>query len=148
MKSLKRAYNSTYDNEVGSLEASRGLQGVIRYLGSFQHQHWLPYDCDEASSTGDYMSSHILFEYGDGDLLKFFEFSPPSYSSEVQEFWRDLTRVVEALAEIQDIKKSGQSIGMYVHVILTLKLANKSRIHADIKPDNIISVGGNSSSPT
>jgi hypothetical protein len=136
MKSLARRFNPDYKNEVTNLMALKRAKavGVVRYLGSFKHPDWEPYqdapprydeipqrspesspvvhvtDSMSNAEEGPGRSScHIFFEYGDGDLLHLFECSPPSHPFEIQSFWHDLIRVVEALAEIHSLSIPDQS---------------------------------------
>ncbi|KAE9961977.1 hypothetical protein BLS_001043 [Venturia inaequalis] len=98
-------------------------EGMVQYLGDFT------YDEEDSHSR----TFNILLEYGELDLDEHFaEVRPPRLSSEIHEFWSDLFEVAKALEKFHNIEQKYDD-GRNQHI---------SGWHADVKPDNILSVRG------
>ncbi|KAH8807981.1 kinase-like domain-containing protein [Xylogone sp. PMI_703] len=128
LKAFRRDNHDLFTNEVEAFEALKGHEGMVRYLGKYVHEsRTLP----GASGASD-ETFNILLEYGDLDLDEYlFERLPPVLSSEILHFWSDLFEVSNAIKGVHNLKydKGGLPEEYYGW-------------HADIKPDNILSVNG------
>lgn len=94
--------------------------GMVQYLGAYSHRN-----------SEDLAEHSILLEYGDYDLAESFLFNPPVLAENVLEFWHNLFNVANALSKLHKLcrQRRGQ---------------NETYMgwHADIKPDNMLSVKG------
>ncbi|KAF2438416.1 hypothetical protein P171DRAFT_160681 [Karstenula rhodostoma CBS 690.94] len=96
-------------------------KGMIQCLGCYAI---LRATTDAESSP--FREMNILLEYGRFDLMGIFEHrNPPVNSPEIEEFWRSLIEVVDALRGIHDFKTQNDRYHGW---------------HNDIKPENIIVV--------
>lgn len=123
LKTFESASLSYWANEKQAFTAlqQQRNKGMIQCLGCYAI---LPGATDAYPSL--YREMNILLEYGRFDLMGIFEHrNPPVNSPEIEEFWRSLVEVVDALKGIHDFK------------------TQKDRYHGwhnDIKPENIIVV--------
>jgi hypothetical protein len=92
---------------------------------------------------------NILLEYGEFDLDEFFaEILPPVLQTELEAFWIELFEVADAVEGIHNLAVPTAGVvrhyyGYVPHphtLCLKTPLTHDTRWHADIKPDNILSV--------
>jgi len=119
LKTFKNNNKALYESEKGAFNALRGHEGMIQYLGYYAGEEGSP----ETVST-----CNILLEFGEFDLeVCFFTRLPPTLPTEIEEFWRSLFGVADALRKMHNFKQGKDEYHGW---------------HADIKPDNILSVEG------
>ncbi|KAF2843021.1 kinase-like protein [Patellaria atrata CBS 101060] len=100
---------------------------MVRYLGNFSHREPRP----EEDTTE--MTFNILLEYGDFDLEDYlYGTAQPIFPWEIINFWKSLFDVADAVEGIHNLKIPNGSGGFRKY----------NGWHADIKPDNILSVRG------
>jgi serine/threonine protein kinase len=92
---------------------------------------------------------NLLLEFGESDLEVFFgDHLPPVLQTEVEGFWKALFEVVDAVADIHDGKTDTGGVYeefeglVFTSQVLLPPQSHSFRCHADIKPENIISVRG------
>ncbi|KAL1606266.1 hypothetical protein SLS60_003668 [Paraconiothyrium brasiliense] len=128
LKTFESAQSSYWANEKQAfmvLQQQRN-KGMIQCLGYYAILRGATTDSHRYSSTSQFREMNILLEYGRFDLMGIFESRlPPVNSPEIEEFWRSLIEVVDALKGIHDFRtQNGRYHGW----------------HNDIKPENIIVV--------
>ena len=80
-------------------EHLQGQEGMIQYVGWFQHQ-----ELDDQGSAVAYFT--IVLEEADFDLNSAFRGqAPPNLPSEVEGFWESMVEVASALDSIQRLEK-------------------------------------------
>lgn len=122
LKTFEEGNKSLYENESKAFSGLRGHSGMVRYFGEYEHK-----EADTCKTT-----HNILLEYGEFDLDEFFaERLPPVLQTEVEEFWVKLFEVANALDGIHNLRTCTDGITQEYR-----------GWHADIKPDNILSVQG------
>ena len=78
---------------------------MIQCMGYYAILRGATTDASRSSSTSQFREMSILLEYGRFDLMGSFEVRlPPVNSPEIEEFWRSLIEVVDALKGIHDLK--------------------------------------------
>ncbi|KAG4441125.1 hypothetical protein IFR05_003415 [Cadophora sp. M221] len=138
---LKTFHDGNYDlfdNERRAFSGLKNHEGMVGYLG------WYSHVCDPPPSSSQHPSHtvaskvmektwNILLEYGDLDLEEYFlERLPPVFADEILGFWEDLFEVGGAIKGVHNLEYGkGELAEQYYGW------------HADIKPDNILSVNGN-----
>ncbi|KAL8946445.1 MAG: hypothetical protein Q9222_007160 [Ikaeria aurantiellina] len=139
LKTFEAGSMPLYKNEKEALHALRSHKGIVRCLADFSHvepnhsQHpkrsTLP-EFGEDGATRD--TFNLVLEFGEFDLDEFFaQRLPPVLQSETEEFWKALFDVADALEGIHNLRVVNNGI-----------LAEFYGWHADIKPDNILSIQG------
>ncbi|KAL8641612.1 MAG: hypothetical protein Q9226_008611 [Calogaya cf. arnoldii] len=128
-----------YDNERRAFEALREHKGMVQYLTGYTHAEKDTVDTGERSVPSGTQRDHstkntfnLLLEFGEFDLDEFFgQRNPPVLQDETDQFWRALFEVADALNGLHNLEVVTHG---YVREFFGL--------HADIKPDNILSVQG------
>ncbi|KAE9370120.1 kinase-like protein [Stipitochalara longipes BDJ] len=128
---LKTFHQSNYElfaNEVQAFKALKNHEGMVKYLGEYTHEDHRT----SGSAASLDKTFNILLEYGDLDLDEYFlERLPPVLPSEIMRFWKDLFEVSEAIKGVHNLKHGEEEFAEDYY-----------GWHADIKPDNILSVRG------
>ncbi|KAF1996467.1 hypothetical protein P154DRAFT_320396 [Amniculicola lignicola CBS 123094] len=110
----------TFEREASAYSKLDGSPGILRCYGTFEYEH---------ITTG--LTYNLLLEYADCDLNQYWENSaPPESTSEIESFYSSLHTVIEGLSNIHRVPRRNSSDPLLFGW------------HADIKPDNILSVGG------
>ncbi|KAL8855594.1 MAG: hypothetical protein Q9178_007786 [Gyalolechia marmorata] len=139
LKSFEDGSMNIYDNERRAFDALRAHKGMVRFLADYTHAE------RRRVETGEYYASsrnqqenetrytfNLLLEFGEFDLDEFFaQRLPPVLQDETDEFWKALFDIADALDGIHNLKLDTHGFVREFH-----------GWHADIKPDNILSVQG------
>jgi hypothetical protein len=97
-------------NERKNYQTLGDQEGMVRYLGDIVNRKACPElgatsgdDNSNGSASVDY---NILLEYGEFDLQMFLEQNrlPPFLQVEIENFWRDIFQIAEALNRIHNLK--------------------------------------------
>ncbi|KAI9776787.1 MAG: hypothetical protein M1816_005081 [Peltula sp. TS41687] len=138
LKTFQDGNRSLYTNEKEAFHALRDHKGMVQYLADYGHKETrLPPNASGTSTTeGEHeitkTTYNILLEFGDMDLDEFFaERLPPVLQTEVEAFWKALFEVADAVESIHNLITCTGGVVQEYH-----------GWHADIKPDNILSVQG------
>ncbi|KAF2864734.1 hypothetical protein BDV95DRAFT_290159 [Massariosphaeria phaeospora] len=125
LKSISTSHRILYHHEKGAFEWLLKDQNIpiVRYLGCYSH-----------GDPTNGVTHNLLLEYGQMDLDEFFADLtnvPPVRAMEIIRFWGSLFKVADAIHKVHhlDIPQGKRSL-------------NYDGWHADIKPDNILSVHG------
>ncbi|KAH7324079.1 kinase-like domain-containing protein [Rhexocercosporidium sp. MPI-PUGE-AT-0058] len=136
LKTFHRDNYDLFENERRAFSGLRDQEGMVGYLG------WYSHVCDPLSSFSEQASHvesegmektwNILLEYGDLDLDEYFlERLPPVFADEILGFWEDLFEVGDAIEGVHNLEYGKGELAEHYY-----------GWHADIKPDNILSVHG------
>ncbi|KAF1851033.1 uncharacterized protein K460DRAFT_26715 [Cucurbitaria berberidis CBS 394.84] len=105
---------------------------IVRYLGSYTHDHGEGYDSKGVHTGKTY---NLLLEYGEQDLYQYWADEtnvPPVRADEIVREWESLFEVADAIRHVHNLevpRERGDPWRFYGW-------------HADIKPDNILIVHG------
>ncbi|RDW91279.1 hypothetical protein BP5796_02444 [Coleophoma crateriformis] len=142
-----KSFNETeYEQYIVETDAFRGLREqdkMVRSLGNYSHQNFPSSHNEETRTT-----YNIVLEFGDLDLDDYFSVrQPPVFDTEVKAFWVDLFGVGWALRGLHNLKTGNDALVQEYHGLVSqytavANLANSNSWHADIKPDNILSIHG------
>jgi hypothetical protein len=114
LKTFQEGNKTLFDTEKAAFNTLSQAGGMVQCLASYEHEE--PYILGNASNVTDnshanvtdvrYRATHnILLEFGESDLDVFFgDRLPPVLQTEVEEFWKALFEVVDAVADIHDGK--------------------------------------------
>lgn len=152
LKTFKEGNQEVCDNEIDAFNALRDHVGMVRYLGGYYHEETLHYGGGSAAGHNQESTTkatqNILLEYGDRDLDDLFYFQlPPVLQTEIEEFWNHLFEVADAVEKIHNLTIVNDKIATHYYGYacdfpLSWCSSNKDRWHADIKPENILEIGG------
>ncbi|KAL9021295.1 MAG: hypothetical protein Q9185_001500 [Variospora sp. 1 TL-2023] len=139
LKTFQNGSMSLYENEKEAFDALRNQNGIVRLLADYSHAEKMDMDLQvEPVPSGDQEESvttntfNLLLEFGEFDLDEYFaQRLPPVFQGETEEFWRALFDVAEALERIHNLDLDTHGI-----------VQQFNGWHADVKPDNILSVQG------
>ncbi|KAL8922484.1 MAG: hypothetical protein Q9172_003549 [Xanthocarpia lactea] len=139
LKSFEDGSMTIYDNERRAFDALRAHKGMVRFLADYTHAERRRVEIGEHYvSTGNQQENetrntfNLLLEFGECDLDEFFaQRLPPVLQDETDEFWKALFDIADALDGIHNLKLDMHGVTREFH-----------GWHADIKPDNILSVQG------
>jgi serine/threonine protein kinase len=116
---------------------------IVKYLGSYTH------DYGEGKNMGK--TYNLLLEYGERDLMQSWADEtnvPPVRAQEILLFWKSLFGVADAIRHVHHLEVPRvRNVPLRFHGYGTPdthgdhKLIKRSW-HADIKPDNILSIRG------
>ena len=102
---------SLFENEKNAFLGLRQQEGIVQYLASYSHEEMKPPSSLAGSSQhGEVeqiamVTHNILLEYGELDLEEFFARRlPPIHQFEVEEFWKALFEVADALEGVHNLK--------------------------------------------
>ena len=141
LKTFKEGNRGLYNNEEAAYRALTkhdGMvhDGMVRWLGAYSHEG--PCGSSNTSSQESTQESgttthNLLLEFGQTDLeILFYEKLPPILPKEVEDFWASFFEVADAVYSIHYINiGTGTPWEQDFH-----------GWHSDIKPDNILQVGG------
>ncbi|KAI1775401.1 hypothetical protein F4818DRAFT_48219 [Hypoxylon cercidicola] len=128
LKSFSQENSEIFEWEKEAYLAVGDKPGMVQFLGE--------YEIDEKLEDGTVARTYnILLEYGEEDLEEFFASKmnyPPILNSETIQFWESLANVANALHSMHNLVLERQD-GRH-HFF--------SGWHCDLKPDNILRVGG------
>ncbi|KAH7128547.1 hypothetical protein B0J11DRAFT_273614 [Dendryphion nanum] len=129
LKSYPKSMNKVYEWEKIAFSGLGSHEGspIVRYLGCYSHH--------EALAKDDGTTYNLLLEYGQVDLEEYcadLSNVPPVRTMEVIRFWKSLFKVAHAIRNVHNVQ---------IHVSKA-KVMNYDGWHADIKPDNILSING------
>ncbi|KAL9633797.1 MAG: hypothetical protein Q9204_003254 [Flavoplaca sp. TL-2023a] len=139
LKSFESGSMAIYENEIRAFEALRGHKGMVRFLADYTHAEKSSVHTPELLLNSETQQEHatrntynLLLEFGECDLDEFFaQRNPPVLQDETDQFWKALFEVADALDGLHNLKIDTHGV---VRELLGW--------HADIKPDNILSVQG------
>ncbi|KAL8820291.1 MAG: hypothetical protein Q9223_001457 [Gallowayella weberi] len=139
LKSFEEGSVSLYENEKKAFNALRKNNGMVRYLADYTHAERRDTDTEGPGrlfgNQGEQVTRNtfnLLLEFGEFDLDEFFaQRLPPVLQVEIEEFWSSLFDVADALDGTANLKIEENGVVKEFH-----------GWHADIKPDNILSVQG------
>ncbi|KAL8846936.1 MAG: hypothetical protein Q9221_008004 [Calogaya cf. arnoldii] len=139
LKSFESGSMAIYENEIRAFEALRGHKGMVRFLADYTHTEKSSVHTPELVLSSETQQEHatrntfnLLLEFGECDLDEFFaQRNPPVLQDETEQFWKALFEVADALDGLHNLKIDTHGV---VRELLGW--------HADIKPDNILSVQG------
>ncbi|KAL8941905.1 MAG: hypothetical protein Q9216_001978 [Gyalolechia sp. 2 TL-2023] len=128
-----------FQNESEAFDALRNHNGMVRYLADYTHAEKTDVDLQTQSTPSGSRERcvirntfNLLLEFGEFDLDEFFaERLPPVLQGETEDFWRALFDVASALDGIHNLKLDRHGV-----------VREFDGWHADVKPDNILSVQG------
>jgi hypothetical protein len=160
LKIFQESNMAISNNEREAYRRLRNCDGFLGYFADYLHRERRQSPNEQACDTeaGEVLvrTTNILLEYGELDLDEYFaEHTPPVLQTEIEDFWRRLFEVAHAveamhnlLVRTRDTDKGDRLIEYlgsvsisYVSEAVTFAYG-KGRWHADIKPDNILSVQG------
>ncbi|KAI4218743.1 MAG: hypothetical protein L6R36_008776 [Xanthoria steineri] len=139
LKSFEDSSRTTFENEKRAFDALRDHKGMVQFLAAYTHAEKEGVDAGAQSAPSGTQQGHIpknthnlLLEFGEFDLEVFFgERLPPVLQDETDQFWKALFEVADALDGLHNPR-----VETYGHI------QELHGWHADIKPDNILSVQG------
>lgn len=145
-----------YENEIRAFNALRGHKGMVRFLADYTHtekncvdtkEQFLPSEIQQEHATSN--TFNLLLEFGECDLDEFFARQlPPVLQDETDQFWRALFDVADALDGLHNLKIDTHGVVRELHGYVDSRQPLPSPFliilswHADVKPDNILSVQG------
>lgn len=104
LKTYTQAFEEDFIAEQEALESlSKNKRGrsIVRYLGHFTQETLVDGKIEK--------TYNLLMEFGDNDLDEYFATSqPPATTEDTIAFWRNLSRIAQALSLIHDFKHSPQ----------------------------------------
>ncbi|KAL9581438.1 MAG: hypothetical protein Q9212_003902 [Teloschistes hypoglaucus] len=142
LKTFTSVDQKVFENERNAFECLKDHKGMVKYLGWFKSvecKHGgggrtmgmvaCP-DMGKAACPDHHTTCNILLEFADMDLGVYFQNRlPPALSKEVEEFWKALFAIADAVKDIHNFKENrGEEVREYYGW------------HTDIKPDNILNV--------
>lgn len=97
-------------NEIEAFLILKEHDGMVQYLAEYAHvepKHALTNTHFQPQASGGSVSTaNILLEYGERDLEEYFEQClPPILQVEIEDFWKDLFNVADAVRRIHDFEK-------------------------------------------
>lgn len=112
MKTFDEGHFAYYNDEKQAFDALKSNKGMIRYLGSYGHKEKRTVTANtnqgEPVVQKTIMTKHILLEYGRYSLMGIFEHRlPPVFSGEIENFWRSLIEIADALQGIHKLETEG-----------------------------------------
>ncbi|KAL8784971.1 MAG: hypothetical protein Q9213_003632 [Squamulea squamosa] len=139
LKSFEDGSMEIYKNERRAFDALRKHNGMVRFLADYTHAEkrhegiqGRPKVLGNQDDPVTRNTFNLLLEFGEFDLDEFFaQRLPPVLQAETDQFWRALFEVADALDGIHNLRVDIHGFIRELH-----------GWHADIKPDNILSVQG------
>ncbi|KAL8972470.1 MAG: hypothetical protein Q9197_002763 [Variospora fuerteventurae] len=139
LKTFQNGSMSLYENEKEAFDALRNQNGIVRLLADYSHAEKMDMDLQVGPvPSGDQEESvttntfNLLLEFGEFDLDEYFaQRLPPVFQGETEDFWRALFDVADALERIHNLDLDTHGV-----------VQQFDGWHADVKPDNILSVQG------
>ena len=129
---------------------------MVRFLADYTHTEKSSVHTPELALNSEIQQEHgtrntfnLLLEFGECDLDEFFaQRNPPVLQDETDQFWKALFEVADALDGLHNLKIDTHGVvrELLGYVSSSHQLPSPFlmafRWHADIKPDNILSVQG------
>ncbi|KAL8772818.1 MAG: hypothetical protein Q9209_002163 [Squamulea sp. 1 TL-2023] len=139
LKTFEDGSMDIFKNERRAFDALPEHNGMVRFLADYSHAERRHNDTQGQSKVlgnqDDPMTRNtfnLLLEFGEVDLDEFFaQRLPPVLQDETDQFWRALFEIADALDGIHNLR-------INIHGFIR----ELDGWHADIKPDNILSVQG------
>ncbi|KAL8998393.1 MAG: hypothetical protein Q9169_002521 [Polycauliona sp. 2 TL-2023] len=139
LKSFGAGNMAVYENEMRAYDALAKHKGMVRFLTDYTHTEKSGADIRELSpglesyeEQATRNTFNLLLEFGECDLDEFFaQQLPPVLQEETEQFWRALFDVAHALEGLHNLPIDTHGVVRELH-----------GWHADVKPDNILSVQG------
>jgi hypothetical protein len=110
LKIFREGNGVSFKNERDAFKALRKHEGMVRYLGDYEHIERVETITDgtgrrgSTSGTKMHATYNILLEYGELDLHRYFEEClPPILEGEVADFWKDMFDVADAVKGIHEL---------------------------------------------
>ncbi|RDW60992.1 hypothetical protein BP6252_12375 [Coleophoma cylindrospora] len=144
LKSFNKAEHKQYRSETNAFRGLREQDKMVRCLANYSHQNVPSSHNDETPQT----TYNIVLEFGDLDLDDYFSArQPPVFETEVKAFWSDLFGVGAALQGLHNLKIGNGALVQEYHGLVSqytasANLSNFNSWHADVKPENILSING------
>ncbi|KAI9767404.1 MAG: hypothetical protein M1839_004508 [Geoglossum umbratile] len=151
LKTFEEGNKRFFDAEKTAFDGLRTEEGVVRYLGDYSHEEIRSSENDSSAERKDVIRTthNIVLEYGESDLSLYFgSKEPPVLQSEIEGFWEELFDVAHTIGRMHNLKlRIGGVVQEYYGYVFTLLrdvhiLIAVNSWHADIKPDNILTVRG------
>lgn len=136
LKSFEGGNKHFYINERNAFLALHNQKHIVQYLGEYNHAQPstdIPQILEPGQGRNSAKITHnILLEYGESDLTEYFADNlPPYFQPEVEAFYKELFLVADAVKSIHNYKINEGG-----------RVMEFAGWHADIKPDNILTVQG------
>ncbi|KAI4110034.1 MAG: hypothetical protein L6R37_000167 [Teloschistes peruensis] len=142
LKTFTSADQKVFENERKAFECLKDHKGMVKYLGWFKSVECKHANGDRpmgmvacpsmgtVACPDHHTTCNILLEFADMDLGVYFQNRlPPALSKEVEEFWKALFAIADAVKDVHNFKENrGEEVREY------------NGWHTDIKPDNILNV--------